>query len=149
MFIFPGNHFCSARNEKMIRYKIWFVNSKSLRIGLNFIKVKCYFRMFCIFCIFVVLTILPGSYTAPSPSPQVSAIPEKRKKWCMKICSYIVYRIIIFYGLWQQKFFRIEFTDGSPDQATAYQKEKMKKEMSKRMSGNVNSVIHKHEHANI
>ena len=43
-------------------------------------------------------------------------------------------------------FFWIEFTDGSPDQATAYQKEKMKKEMSKRMSGNVNSVIHKHEH---
>ena len=37
-------------------------------------------------------------------------------------------------------FFWIEFTDGSPDQATAYQKEKMKKEMSKRMSGNVNSV---------
>ena len=36
-------------------------------------------------------------------------------------------------------FFWIEFTDGSPDQATAYQKEKMKKEMSKRMSGNVNS----------
>ena len=44
-----------------------------------------------------------------------------------------------FYGLWQQNFFWIEFTDGSPDQATAYQKEKMKKEMSKRMSGNVNS----------
>ena len=47
------------------------------------------------------------------------------------------------------KIFWIEFTDGSPDQATAYQKEKMKKEMSKRMSGNVNSVIHKHEHSNI
>ena len=46
------------------------------------------------------------------------------------------------------KNFWIEFTDGSPDQATAYQKEKMKKEMSKRMSGNVNSVIHKHEHSN-
>ena len=106
IFVFPGNYFCSARNEKMIRYEIWFVNSKSLRIGLNFIKVKCYFRMFCIFCIFVVLTILPGSYTAPSPSPQVSAIPEKRKKWCMKILKglYILkdftdYGSNIFYGL--------------------------------------------------
>ena len=45
-------------------------------------------------------------------------------------------------------FFWIEFTDGSPDQATAYQKEKMKKEMSKRMSGNINTVTHKHEHSN-
>ena len=41
-------------------------------------------------------------------------------------------------------FFWIEFTDGSPDQATAYQKEKMKKEMSKRMSGNMNSGTHRH-----
>ena len=108
IFVFPGNYFCSARNEKMIRYEIWFVNSKSLRIGLNFIKVKCYFRMFCICCIFVVLTILPGSYTAPSPSPQVSAIPEKRKKWCMKILKgtfYISWKIlrimaVIFFMDW-------------------------------------------------
>merc|ERR1711993_183309 len=71
----PRNNFCSAKNETMI-------------------------RLFCIFCIFVVLTI-HESHTAPSPSPQVSAIPQKH---------------------------------GSPDQATAYQKEKMKKEMSKRMS---------------
>ena len=39
-------------------------------------------------------------------------------------------------------FLWIEFTDGSPDQATTYQKEKMKKEMSKRMSGNINPVTH-------
>ena len=44
----------------------------------------------------------------------------------------------IFYGLCQKYFLWIDFSDGSPDQATAYQKEKMKKEMSKRMSGNVN-----------
>ena len=83
------------------------MTNKSLRIGLNFIKVKWYFRLFCIFCIFVVLTI-HESHTAPSPSPQVSAIPEKRKKWCMKIYLYIVLYILkylmtygsnIFHGL--------------------------------------------------
>ena len=49
----------------------------------------------------------------------------------------------ILYGLCQKYFLWIDFSDGSPDQATAYHKEKMKKEMSKRMSGNVNSVTHK------
>ena len=68
----------------------------------------------------------------------------------MFIYSFIQY---IYYLSWKilrikaEIFFGVEFTDGSPDQATAYQKEKMKKEMSKRMSGNVNSMIHKHEHA--
>ena len=107
--LFSGNNFCSAKKMKQwsgIKLNLWPVNCYGSR--LNLIKAKCHFRMFCIFCIFVVLTILPGSYTAPSPSPQVSAIPEKRKKWCMKIYLYIVLYILkylmtygsnIFHGL--------------------------------------------------
>ena len=88
--------FCKE-NKTMIRHVIQFVTSISLINCLNFVKVECHFRMSCMFSIFVLLTILHGSYTAPSPSPQVSAIPEKRKKWCMKILKgtfYISWKIL-------------------------------------------------------